>query len=116
MYPRNNDLTSPPLAQVFVYPARMKFLAVLADDPDGSFSATELADHAGTAPSTWTNHRDELLDLELVETVDADGAHPEYTLATTTHARLLQRLSDELDDVIYELRDPISDAIGGFTR
>ncbi len=116
MCPQNNNLTSPPLAQVFTYPARMKFLAVLADDPDESFSATELVEHAGTAPSTWTNHRDELLDLELVETVDSNGAHPEYTLATTTHARLLQRLSNELDDVIHELTNPISDAIGGFAQ
>lgn len=48
--------------------------------------------------------------------VDSDGAHPEYTLATTTQAHLFQRLSDELDDVILELKDPISDAIGGFAE
>jgi hypothetical protein len=47
-----SDNTAPPLAQVFTYPARVKFLAVLADDPDASFTATELVDHAGTAPST----------------------------------------------------------------
>ena len=116
MCSQGTTLTSPPLAQVFVYPARMQFLAVLADDPDESFSATELVNHAGTAPSTWTSHRDDLLDLGLVETVDADGAHPEYTLATTTHARLLQRLSDELDDVIHGLKNPLSDAIGGFAQ
>ncbi|ODR82522.1 histidine kinase [Haladaptatus sp. W1] len=116
MRPSEADLTAPPLAQVFTYPARMKFLAVLADDPNESFSATELVDHAGTAPSTWTAHRDDLLELELVKTVETDGPHPKYTLATTTHARLLQRLSDELDEVIHELKDPISDAIDGFSQ
>lgn len=116
MGPRNNDLTSPPLARVFIYPARMKFLAVLADNPDRSFSATELVEHAGTASSTWTSHRDELLELGLVRAVNTDGTYPEYILASTAHARLLERLSDELDDVIHELNDPISDAIGSFAQ
>lgn len=37
-------------------------------------------------------------------------------LASTTQARILQRLSDELDGVIHELGDPVSDAIDGFTQ
>ncbi len=116
MCPQKSDLATPPLARVFVYPARVKFLAVLADNPDESFSATELADHAGTAPSTWTNHRDELLELELVDEVETGGAYPEYSLASSPHAQLLRRLSEDIDAMFYELNDPLSDAIGGFAQ
>ncbi|WP_049971438.1 helix-turn-helix domain-containing protein [Haladaptatus cibarius] len=116
MSPPEVDLATPPLAQVFVYPARVKFLAVLADNPDESFSATELAEHAGTAASTWTSHRDDLLELELVDEIDTDGAYPEYSLAPTAHAQLLRQLSEDIDAVLYELNDPLSDAIGGFAQ
>ncbi|WP_458206132.1 histidine kinase [Haladaptatus sp. NG-SE-30] len=112
----DSRLTTPPLSRVLTYPARVKFLAVLADNPEVSFSATELTDHAGTAPSTWTTHRDDLLELELVEEIETDGAYPEYRLASTPHAQLLQRLSEDLDAVLYELNDPLSDAIGGFAQ
>jgi hypothetical protein len=51
-----------------------------------------------------------------VDAVETEGAYPENTLASTTQARVLQRLSDELDGVIHELGDPVSDAIDGFTQ
>jgi DNA-binding transcriptional ArsR family regulator len=111
-----SDLTTPPLARVLVYPARVKFLSVLADNPCESFGATELAVHAGTAPSTWTAHRDDLLDLDLIEETETEGVYPEYTLASTAHAQLLRRLSEELDALLHELNDPLSDAIGGFAQ
>jgi len=110
------DLTSPPLAQVLVYPARVKILAVLADDPSASFGATDLADHADVDPSTWATHRDALLDLGLVRTVETDGPYPEYALAETSAGGALKRLSDELDDVLLDETDPIADAVDGFVR
>lgn len=113
---RTGDLTSPPLAQVLVYPARVKLLAVLADDPSATFGATDLAEHAGVDPSTWASHRDALLDLGLVRTVETDGPHPEYALAETAAASALQHLSEELDDVLLGQTDPIADAVDGFVR
>ncbi|WP_435152257.1 histidine kinase [Haladaptatus sp. DFWS20] len=117
MSPPQSDLATPPLARVFrLSRARVKFLAVLADNPNESFSATKLAEHAGTATSTWTNHRDELLELEPVDEIDTNGTYPECSLASTAYAQLLRRLSEDINAVLYELNDPLSDAIGGFAQ
>ena len=116
MESEDRDMTAPPLAQVFVYPARVKFLAVLADDPDEEFSATTLANHADTDPSTWTDHREALLELGFVEERETSGRYPRYALADTPHARLLRELSSELDAVLLDANDPLEDAIGGFIR
>ncbi|WP_266075608.1 hypothetical protein [Haladaptatus caseinilyticus] len=39
-----------------------------------------------------------------------------YTLASTVHVQLLRRLSEDIDAVLYELNDPLSDVIGGFAQ
>lgn len=102
----------PPLARGFPHSARMRIVGALVDAPDGSFTATELSDHAGVSRGTFYEHRQELERLGVLAHEDEqDGP---YRLAETPVAEGLRELNERLDEQLRTADDTVAEVVSEF--
>ncbi|WP_267640048.1 winged helix-turn-helix domain-containing protein [Haloarchaeobius amylolyticus] len=94
----------PPLTRALAYPARVAILGVVVERPDERLGASEIASEANLSPSTFHDHREELIDLGLLEKHDGEG-YPSYSLADTDQTAQLAELNATLSRVYAERED-----------
>lgn len=108
-----HDEFAPPIAQAFPNSARMRIVGALADAPDHSFRATELAAHAGIGRATLYDHREELSRLGLLEVIENDSV-TRYRLADTEAARSVCAFNDALGHRLTGADRAFVDALSDF--
>ena len=107
------DTFAPPMARAFPHAARTRIAGALADAPNRAFSATELADHAGVGRGTFYDHREELVELGILEFVEDDSV-TRYRLADTDVAQMVRQLNETLGDRFAEGDREFADALTDF--
>lgn len=103
----------PPLARAFPNSSRLRVAGALAEVPDRAVGATELTDHAGVGRATFYDHREELCEFGVMETVEGDGS-TRYRLADTDVARAIRRLNEALGDRLAAGDREFADALTDF--
>lgn len=109
----SHDRFDPPLTRAFPHSTRLRLAGALADAPDDGIGATELTDHAGVGRATFYDHRDELVEIGVMETVETDAA-TRYRLADTEVARAVRRLNDAVGDRMATGDREFADALTDF--
>lgn len=107
-----DDRFDPPLARAFPHSTRLRLAGALADAPDGGLGATELTDHADVGRATFYDHREELVDIGVMETVG--DAATRYRLADTEVARAVRRLNDAVGSRLTADDREFADALTDF--
>ena len=108
-----DDRFDPPLARAFPHSTRLRLAGALADAPEKGLGATELTDHANVGRATFYDHREKLVEIGVMETVETD-ASTRYRLADTEVARIARRLNDALGDQLASGDREFADALTDF--
>ena len=108
-----DDRFDPPLARAFPHSTRLRVAGALADAPESGLGATELTDHADVGRATFYDHREELVEIGVMETVEGEGA-TRYRLADTEVARTVERLNDAVGDRLATGDREFADALTDF--
>ena len=108
-----DDRFDPPLARAFPHSTRLRLAGALADAPDGGLGATELTDHANVGRATFYDHREELVEIGLMETVDG-GATTRYQLAETEVAAAIRQLNEAVGEKMATGDREFADALTDF--
>lgn len=108
-----DDRFDPPLARAFPHSTRLRLAGALADAPDGGLGATELTDHANVGRATFYDHREELIDIGLMATVEND-ATTRYRLADTEVAEAIRHLNDAVGEELVTGDREFADALTDF--
>lgn len=108
-----DDRFDPPLARTFPHSTRLRLAGALADAPDDGLGATDLTHHAGVGRATFYDHREELCEFGVMETVERDGV-TRYRLADTEVARAIRRLNQALGERLAGDDREFADALTDF--
>ena len=107
------DRFDPPLVRAFPNSTRLRLAGALADAPDGGLGATDLTDHANVGRATFYDHREELVEIGVMETVDDDAA-TRYRLADTEVGKAIRQLNDTIGDRMATGDREFADALTDF--
>jgi len=98
--PDEESSFEPPIQQVLAYPTRVQILGALAEATK-PLSPAEVLSHANISSPSYYEHKDELIDLELVELVDVDG-EDHVQLTDTAGADAIVALNRFLGDQLAQ--------------
>lgn len=107
------DRFDPPLARAFPHSTRLRLAGALADAPEDGLGATKLTDHANVGRATFYDHREELVEIGVMETVEGE-ATTRYRLADTEVGRIVHRLNDAIGDQLASGDREFADALTDF--
>ena len=97
-----------PLERALSTPARVQIAGALVESRGQELLPTEIAGQAGVSERTFHNHREALVELDVMRRHRPDSGYPRYALADSTVADLLVgfcRLRFPNDPVRRELED-----------
>lgn len=105
-----------PLERALSTPARVQITGALVESRGQELLPTEIAGQAGVSERTFHNHREALVELDVMRRHHPDSGYPRYALADSTVADLLVELNDHFGSQFVDDTAGIESAIQQFTE